>query len=188
MKDKAFPQTYTTDMLGWWDTITKIKKPIVGAVNGYALGGGCELAMICDILIAGSNAKFGQPEITLGTIPGMGGSQRLTRIIGKSRAMEMVLTGDFMDAQEAVQRGLVSRVVDQGQTVNEALKVARKIASHSKPIVMMAKEAVNEAYETGLSDGLRFEKRVFHSTFATNDRKEGMTAFAEKRKPAWTDS
>lgn len=188
MQDKTFPATFTTDMLGWWDSILKIKKPIVGAVNGYALGGGCELAMICDILIAGTTAKFGQPEITLGTIPGMGGSQRLTRAIGKSRAMEMVLTGEFMDATEAAQRGLVSRVVEANQSVNEALRVARKIASHSKPIVIMAKEAVNEAYETGLSDGLRFEKRVFHSTFGTHDRKEGMSAFVEKRKPAWTDS
>ena len=175
-------------MLGWWDDLTKIRKPIVGGVNGYALGGGCELAMICDVLIAGNNAKFGQPEISLGTIPGMGGSQRLTRVIGKSRAMEMVLTGEFMDANEAVQRGLVSRVVDPKLMNDELMRVSRKIASMSKPIVQMCKEAVNEAYETGLKDGLKYERRLFHSTFATNDRREGMTAFAEKRKPVWTDS
>ncbi|CDW76121.1 enoyl-hydratase [Stylonychia lemnae] len=188
MKDQTFPHTYTSNMLGWWDEITRIRKPIVGGVNGYALGGGCELAMICDILIAGSNAKFGQPEITLGTIPGMGGSQRLTRVIGKSRAMEMVLTGEFMDANEAVQRGLVSRVVEPKLLNDELMRVSRKIASMSKPITMMCKEVVNEAYETGLKDGLKYERRIFHSTFATNDRKEGMTAFAEKRKPNWTDS
>lgn len=131
------------DMLSWWEGVAKIRKPIVGAVNGYALGGGCELAMMCDILLAGNNAKFGQPEITLGTIPGMGGSQRLTRAIGKSRAMEMVLTGDFMNAEEAAQRGLVSRVIDSKLLVDETLKVARKIASMSKPTTIMAKEVVN---------------------------------------------
>ena len=143
--------------------------PIVGAVNGYALGGGCELAMMCDILVAGENAKFGQPEINLGTIPGMGGTQRLTRIIGKSRAMELTLTGDFMDAEEAAMRGLVSRVVKTDQTVEEALKIARKIASKSTPTVAMAKECVNQAYETSLHEGLRYERRIFHSTFATKD-------------------
>lgn len=175
-------------MLSWWEGVARIRKPIVGAVNGYALGGGCELAMMCDILLAGNNAKFGQPEITLGTIPGMGGSQRLTRAIGKSRAMEMVLTGDFMNAEEAAQRGLVSRVIDSKLLVDETLKVARKIASMSKPTTIMAKEVVNQAFETGLQEGLKYERRVFHSTFATQDRKEGMTAFAEKRKANWTDN
>ena len=188
MKDKEFPQTYMIDMLSWWEGVARTRKPVIGAVNGYALGGGCELAMMCDILIAGNTAKFGQPEITLGTIPGMGGSQRLTRAIGKSRAMEMILTGDFMDAEEAAKRGLVSRVVDSKMLIDETLKVARKIASMSKPTAIMAKEVVNQAYETGLQEGLKYERRVFHSTFATQDRKEGMTAFAEKRKPTWTDN
>lgn len=140
---------------------------------------------MCDIMLAGDNAKFGQPEITLGTIPGMGGSQRLTRVIGKSRAMELCLTGEFMGAEEAVQRGLASRVVKSDQLVNEALKVARKIASFSQPIVMMNKECVNQAYETSLEQGLKYERRVFHATFGVKDRKEGMTAFAEKRKANW---
>jgi enoyl-CoA hydratase len=177
-----------SDMLNWWNQIANARKPIIGAVNGYALGGGCELAMMCDILIAGENAKFGQPEINLGTIPGMGGTQRLTRVIGKSRAMELTLTGDFMGAEEANMRGLVSRVVPTDQTVEEALKVARKIALKSKPTVMMAKECVNEAFETSLEQGLKFERKVFHATFATKDQKEGMSAFAEKRKANWSDS
>ena len=155
-------------------------------MNGFALGGGSELAMMCDILIAGDNAKFGQPEINLGTLPGMGGTQRLTRVIGKSRAMELCLTGDFMGAEEAAARGLVSRVVDKSETVNEAMKVARKIATKSRPTVMMVKECVNEAYETSLEQGLKFERRIFHSSFATTDQKEGMNAFAEKRKPDWS--
>lgn len=186
MKDKEFPQTYLIDMLSWWENVTKTRKPIIGAVNGYALGGGCELAMMCDILLAGKNAKFGQPEINLGTIPGMGGSQRLTRAIGKSRAMEMVLTGDMMDAEEASSRGLVSRVYPTESLVEEALKMARKISALSHPVVIMAKDVVNQAFETGLQDGLKYERRVFHATFATQDRKEGMTAFAEKRKANWT--
>jgi enoyl-CoA hydratase/carnithine racemase len=143
MKEKEFPQTYLIDMLSWWENVAKTRKPLIGAVNGYALGGGCELAMMCDILIAGRNAKFGQPEITLATIPGMGGSQRLTRAIGKSRAMEMVLTGEMMDAEEAASRGLVSRVYPTENLVEEALKMGRKIASMSKPITIMAKEVVN---------------------------------------------
>ncbi len=188
MKDKEFPQTYLIDMLSWWENVAKTRKPLIGAVNGYALGGGCELAMMCDILIAGRTAKFGQPEITLATIPGMGGSQRLTRAIGKSRAMEMVLTGEMMDAEEAAARGLVSRVYPNENLVEEALKMGRKIASMSKPITIMAKEVVNQAFETSLQEGLKYERRVFHSTFATNDRREGMTAFAEKRKPNWTQN
>merc|ERR1711935_1010736 len=182
MKDKEFHAAYMTDMLGWWDQLAQTRKPIVGAVNGFALGGGCELAMICDILVAGENAKFGQPEINLGTIPGMGGSQRLTRAIGKSRAMELTLTGDFMGAEEACSRGLVSRVVKTDQTVDEAMKVARKIASKSLPTSIMAKECVNQAFETSLEQGLMYEKRMFHALFATADQKEGMSAFSEKRK------
>ena len=150
MKEKEFPQTYLTDMLSWWEHVSRTRKPLIGAVNGYALGGGCELAMMCDILIAGKNAKFGQPEVNLATIPGMGGTQRLTRAIGKSRAMEMILTGEFMDAEEAAARGLVSRVVATEHTVEEALKMGRKIASLSRPITMMAKECVLQAYEGSL--------------------------------------
>lgn len=188
MKDKEYPETYMIDMLGHWDTVAATRKPIIGAVNGYALGGGCELAMMCDILLAGKNAKFGQPEINLGTIPGMGGSQRLTKAIGKSRAMEMVLTGEMMDAEEAAAKGLVSRVYPTENLVEEALKMARKIAGQSRPIAIMAKECVNQAFESSLHDGLRYERRVFHATFATKDRKEGMTAFAEKRKANWTQN
>jgi enoyl-CoA hydratase len=176
------------DMLAWWESVARTRKPIIGAVNGFALGGGCELAMMCDILLAGDNAKFGQPEINLGTIPGMGGSQRLTRAIGKSRAMEMVLTGEFMGAEEAASRGLVSRVHKSDALVEEALKMGRKIAKQSLPITIMAKEVVNQSFETGLAEGLKYERRVFHSTFGTNDRKEGMEAFAEKRKANWTHS
>lgn len=150
MKDKEFPQTYSMNMLEHWENVARVRKPIIAAVNGYALGGGCELAMMCDIMLAGDNAKFGQPEINLGTIPGMGGTQRLTRAIGKSRAMELILTGDFMGAEEAVSRGLASRVVKSDQLVVEAQKVARKIASMSKPITMMAKECVNQAFEESL--------------------------------------
>ena len=188
MKDREFPDTYVSNMLGWWNQITAANKPIIGAVNGYALGGGCELAMMCDILVAGENAKFGQPEINLGTIPGMGGTQRLTRVIGKSRAMELTLTGDFMDAEEACNRGLVSKVVKTEHTVDEAMKIARKIGTKSKPIVVMAKECVNQAFETSLEQGLKYERRVFHSTFGTKDQKEGMGAFAEKRKAEWVDA
>lgn len=187
MNEKTFPTTYRTDMLSWWDNIARIRTPTIAAVNGFALGGGCELAMMCDIIIAGDNAMFGQPEIKLGTIPGMGGSQRLTRAIGKSRAMEMILTGDFMNAKEACERGLVSRVVEADKLVDEALITAKKIAEMSKPVAMMAKEAVNAAFETTLETGLKYERRIFHSTFATKDQKEGMSAFVGKRKPEWKD-
>jgi enoyl-CoA hydratase len=168
-----------------WERVTTCRKPIVAAVAGYALGGGCEVAMMCDFILAADTAKFGQPEITIGTIPGSGGTQRLTRFVGKSKAMEMCLTGRMMDAAEAERAGLVSRVVPAAELMDEAIKTAAKIAGLSRPIVMMAKESVNRAYETTLSEGVRFERRVFHATFATEDQKEGMAAFAEKRPPRW---
>ncbi len=168
-----------------WERVAHARKPVIAAVAGYALGGGCELAMMCDFIIAADNAKFGQPEITIGTIPGAGGTQRLTRFVGKSKAMEMVLTGRQMDAAEAERSGLVSRVVPLADLVDEAVKVAERIAKLSQPIVMMAKEAVNAAYETTLAEGIRLERRIFHSTFAAEDQKEGMAAFAEKRQPDW---
>ncbi len=170
-----------------WEQIRRIRKPIIAAVAGYALGGGCELAMMCDFIIAADTAKFGQPEITLGVIPGMGGSQRLTRFVGKSKAMDMCLTGRMMDAAEAERSGLVSRVVPAAELVEEAVKAAAKIAGFSLPSVMMAKEAVNRSYETTLAEGLRFERRLFHSLFALEDQKEGMAAFAEKRKPNFSN-
>ena len=166
-----------------WQRVTKCRKPVIAAVAGYALGGGCELAMMCDMIIAADTAKFGQPEINLGTIPGSGGTQRLTRIIGKSKAMDMVLTGRNMGAEEAERAGLVARVVPAADLIDEAVKTAQTIADKSMPIVMIAKEAVNRAYETTLAEGIHYERRVFHSTFGTEDRKEGMTAFLEKRKP-----
>ncbi|EGR30138.1 mitochondrial short-chain enoyl-coenzyme a hydratase 1 precursor, putative [Ichthyophthirius multifiliis] len=188
MKDKSYPLTYKINMLSHWDNITNIKKPIIAAVNGYALGGGCELAMMCDIIIAGKSAKFGQPEVVIGTIPGCGGTIRLTKAMGKSKAMEYILTGNQWDAQTAEQHGLVSRVVEPSETVNEALKLAAQISSFSSPIVQMAKECVNQSYNLTLRDGVQFEKKVFHATFATEDRKEGMSAFVEKRKPNWKNN
>jgi enoyl-CoA hydratase len=170
-----------------WEEATRCRKPVIAAVAGYALGGGCELALMCDFIIAADNAKFGQPEITIGAMPGAGGTQRLARFIGKSKAMDMCLTGRMMDAEEAERCGLVSRVVPKGELKAEALKVARQIAAYSRPIVMLTKDAVNRAYETTLSEGVRFERRVFHSVFATEDQKEGMAAFVEKRKPAFRD-
>ena len=170
------------------DRICAIRKPIVAAVAGYALGGGCELAMLCDFIIAADTAKFGQPEINLGVMPGIGGTQRLTRFVGKSKAMEMCLTGRTMDAAEAERAGLVSRVVPAAELMSEAMKTARTIAEKSLPVVAMTKETVNRAYETTLAEGIRFERRVFHSLFATDDQKEGMAAFSEKRKPAFKDS
>ena len=170
-----------------WERLARFRKPTIAAVAGYALGGGCELAMMCDFIIAADTAKFGQPEITLGTIPGAGGSQRLTRFVGKSKAMEMVLTGRMMDAAEAERSGLVSRVVPAEKLIADALATATKIASLSLPITMMAKEAVNMAYEVPLAEGIHFERRLFHSTFATEDQKEGMAAFTEKRPPVFKD-
>ena len=169
------------------DRIANIRKPIVAAVAGWALGGGCELAMLCDFIIAADTAKFGQPEITLGVMPGIGGTQRLTRFVGKSKAMEMCLTGRNMDAAEAERAGLVSRVVPAADLMAEAMKAAAKIAEQSIPIAMMTKETVNRAYETTLAEGVRFERRLFHSMFATADQKEGMAAFGEKRKANFTD-
>ena len=183
MQSKTYVEAYLEDMFSDWEGFTRIRKPIIGAVAGYALGGGCELAMMCDFIIAADNAKFGQPEITLGVMPGMGGSQRLTRFVGKSKAMDMCLTGRMMDAAEAERSGLVSRVVPLGDLIEETLKIAGKIADLSPIAVMMNKEAVNRSYETTLAEGLRFERRLFHSMFALEDQKEGMAAFAEKRQP-----
>ena len=185
MQSKSFVDAYLEDFCAGWDGVTHIRKPIIAAVAGYALGGGCELAMMCDFIIAADNARFGQPEITLGVMPGMGGSQRLTRVVGKAKAMDMCLTGRQMDAAEAERAGLVSRVVPLADLLAEALKAAERIASFSLPAVMMTKEAVNRAYETTLAEGLRFERRVFHSLFALEDQKEGMNAFVEKRSANW---
>jgi enoyl-CoA hydratase len=186
MQDKSFMQVYLEDFITkGWERLAQTRKPVIAAVAGYALGGGCEIAMMCDMIIAADTAKFGQPEITLGTIPGSGGTQRLTRFVGKAKAMDLCLTGRMMDADEAERAGLVARVVPAAELLDEALKAAAKIASLSLPAVMMAKEAVNRAYETTLAEGIRFERRMFHASFAMDDRKEGMAAFVEKRKPAW---
>ena len=184
MKDKTFMQAYSENFItAEWERIARCRKPVVAAVAGYALGGGCETAMMCDFILAADNAKFGQPEITIGTIPGAGGTQRLTRLVGKSKAMEMCLTGRMMDAEEAERAGLVSRIVPVDELVEEAVKTAAKIASFSRPSVMLAKESVDSALETTLTEGIKIERRIFHSLFATDDQKEGMNAFAEKRKP-----
>jgi enoyl-CoA hydratase len=185
MKDKTYPDTYLEDFVTSWERVSYCRKPIIAAVSGFALGGGCEMAMMCDIILAADTAKFGQPEITLGIIPGAGGTQRLTRLVGKAKAMEMCLTGRMMDASEAERSGLVSRVLPAADLLDEAKKVARKIAGFSRPAVMMAKESVNKAYETTLKEGIQFERRLFQSTFASNDQKEGMNAFLEKRQPAF---
>jgi enoyl-CoA hydratase len=183
MEGKDFITAFREDFIAPWQQVAACRKPVVAAVAGYALGGGCELAMMCDIIIAADNAKFGQPEINLGTIPGAGGTQRLTRAIGKSKAMEMVLTGRMMDAEEAERANLVARVVPLANLLDEAMKLADTIAQKSQPVVAMAKEAVNVAFETTLREGTRFERRMFYATFATEDRKEGMQAFVEKRTP-----
>ncbi|MEL0110746.1 MAG: enoyl-CoA hydratase [Rickettsiales bacterium] len=183
MASKNYMDVYKEDFITVnWERLAQCRKPVIAAVAGYALGGGCEFAMMCDFILAADTAKFGQPEITIGTIPGAGGTQRLTRFVGKSKAMEMVITGRMMDAEEAERSGLVSRIVPAAELVDEAVKTAEKIANLSRPVVMLAKESVNRAYETTLAEGVRFERRVFHSTFATEDQKEGMSAFAEKRK------
>ena len=184
MKGWTFQDVYSQDYLGHnWEALKRIRKPIIAAVAGYALGGGCELAMLCDFIIAAENARFGQPEIKLGVIPGYGGTQRLPRAVGKAKAMDLVLTGRMMDAAEAERSGLVSRVVPVDRVLDEAIEAATIIAAMSLPSVMMAKECVNRAYESGLNDGLLFERRNFHALFATEDQKEGMSAFVEKRKP-----
>ncbi|PLQ01226.1 enoyl-CoA hydratase [Cupriavidus pauculus] len=166
-----------------WETIRRIRKPVIAAVGGYALGGGCELAMMCDIVIAADSAKFGQPEVKLGTMPGAGGTQRLPRAVSKAKAMDLCLTARMMDAAEAERAGLVSRVVAADKLIDEAVAAAETIAGYSLPVVMMIKESINAAYETTLNEGVRFERRLFHSTFATEDQKEGMAAFVEKRAP-----
>lgn len=182
MQNKTFMEAYKENFLADWDQVARCRKPVIAAVAGYALGGGCELAMMCDFIIAADTAKFGQPEITLGVMPGAGGTQRLTRFIGKSKAMDMCLTGRNMDAEEAERSGLVSRVVSANDLIDEALKAAEKIASFSMPAVMMTKETINQAYETTLAEGLLVERRSFHPMFATEDQKEGMAAFVDKRR------
>ena len=186
MKELGYMDVYMADYItAEWETVTRCRKPVIAAVAGYALGGGCELALMCDFILAADTAKFGQPEINLGVVPGAGGTQRLPRFIGKAKAMEMILLGQarMMDAQEAERCGMVSRIVPAAELVEEAVRTAQKIAELSLPIVMMAKESVNRAFETTLNEGVRFERRLFHSTFATENQKEGMAAFAEKRKP-----
>jgi len=184
MAGLGYMDVYLADFItNGWERITTCRKPIIAAVAGHALGGGCEVAMMCDTVIAADTARFGQPEILLGVIPGSGGTQRLTRFVGKAKAMDMILTGRTMDAAEAERSGLVSRVVPADKLIEEALAVAQRIAGMSRPAVMIAKEAVNRAYETTLAEGVRFERRVFHSLFATEDQKEGMAAFVEKRQP-----
>lgn len=181
MQAMGFAEMFGTNHFAGYDRVTATRKPIIAAVAGYALGGGCEVAMMCDFILAADTAKFGQPEIKLGVIPGIGGSQRLTRAVGKAKAMELCLTGRNMDAEEAERAGLVARIVPAADLLDDALKTATTIAEMSLPIAMMAKEAVNRSFETTLAEGVRFERRVFHSTFATEDQKEGMTAFVEKR-------
>ena len=186
MASRDYMDVYLRDFItDGWERITTCRKPIIAAVAGFALGGGCEVAMMCDTIIAAESARFGQPEINLGIIPGAGGTQRLTRFVGKAKAMDLVLTGRMMDAAEAERAGLVSRVVANDKLVDEAVKMAAQIASLSRPSVLAAKEAVNRAYETTLAEGVRFERRLFHALFATADQKEGMAAFVEKRKPAF---
>ena len=187
MQAKTFAEVTKHDFIEPWERITRCRKPVVAAVAGYALGGGCELAMMCDTIVAAETAKFGQPEITLGTIPGAGGTQRLTRAVGKAKAMDMILTGRLMDAAEAERAGLVSRVVPADKLLEEALTLAGTIAGMSMPAAAMAKEAVNRAFESTLAEGVRFERRLFQSSFATADRREGMAAFVEKRKPDFED-
>ena len=184
MADWDYAKVYADDYITKdWEGIRRVRKPVIAAVSGYALGGGCELAMACDIILAADNAKFGQPEVTIGTMPGFGGTQRLPRAVGKAKAMEWCLTGRMVDAHEAERAGLVARVVPVAELENEALALAKKIASFSLPVVLKIKESINRAYESSLTDGLAFERREFHATFALEDQKEGMRAFVEKRKP-----
>ena len=184
MQAKNWPRTYVEDFItAGWERVATCRKPVVAAVAGYALGGGCEVAMMCDFILAADTAKFGQPEITLGVLPGAGGTQRLTRLVGKSKAMEMCLTGRMMDAEEAERAGLVSRIVAAADLLDEAIKTAERIADMSRPVTMMIKESVNRAYEISLSEGVRFERRLFQASFGTEDQNEGMAAFVEKRQP-----
>ncbi len=187
MQNQSFIDMYMSDWFSSWERFGATRTPMIAAVAGFALGGGCELAMMCDFILAAENAKFGQPEIKLGVMPGMGGSQRLTRFVGKSKAMEMCLTGRMMDASEAERAGLVSRVVPLSELRAEVVKTAETIASMSLPVAMMTKEAVNRAYETTLAEGIRFERRVFHSMFALDDQKEGMNAFVDKRPAVFSN-
>ncbi|MFJ4320758.1 enoyl-CoA hydratase [Streptomyces lavendulae] len=186
MRPRSYMDMYLADWFTAWDRLGEVRTPTLAAVSGYALGGGCELAMLCDILLAADTAKFGQPEIRLGVIPGIGGSQRLTRAVGKAKAMELCLTGRTMGAEEAERAGLVSRIVPAAELLDEALAVATTVAEMYKPVAMMAKEAVNRAFETTLAEGVRFERRLFHAVFATADQKEGMSAFVDKRPPHFT--
>jgi enoyl-CoA hydratase len=185
MAELKYPQIYLDDLFSESDRVASRRKPIIAAVAGFALGGGCELALMCDFILAADNARFGQPEIKLGVLPGMGGTQRLTRAVGKAKAMEMCLTGRLIDAVEAESAGLVARIVPQAQLLEEALKVAQTIATKSLPVAMMVKESVNRAFEVSLAEGIRFERRVFHAAFASEDQKEGMAAFIEKREPTF---
>ena len=188
MQDKTWSEAYMEDFItAGWERLTRCRKPVIAAVAGFALGGGCEVAMMCDFIIAADNAKFGQPEVNLGIPPGASGTQRLTRFVGKSKSMDMCLTGRFMDAEEAERAGLVSRIVPADELVEEAVKTAEAIASKSLAANMIIKEAVNRAYETTLSEGVRFERRMFHSCFGSQHQKEGMTAFTEKRKPEFNN-
>jgi len=187
MSTQTYMDMYLADWFSGWDRFGAVRTPLIAAVSGHALGGGCELAMMCDFIIASDTAKFGQPEITLGVIPGIGGSQRLTRAVGKAKAMELILTGRTIDANEAERAGLVARIVPADGLLDDALATATTIASMSLPIAMLAKEAVNASFETTLDAGIRFERRVFHSVFATDDQKEGMRAFIEKRSPTFTN-
>lgn len=188
MQTKTYMQAYKEDFIASWDRVARARKPVIAAVGGFALGGGCELAMMCDFIIAADTAKFGQPEIKLGVMPGAGGTQRLARFVGKAKAMDMCLSGRMMDAAEAERCGLVSRVVPADKLIDEAMKSATAIADMSLPILMMTKESVNRSFETTLTEGVRFERRVFHAMFSTTDQKEGMAAFVEKRKPAFKNS
>lgn len=186
MADKSYMDMLMADRQSDWDIFAETRTPMIAAVNGFALGGGCEIAMMCDLVFAAESAKFGQPEIRLGVMPGWGGTQRLTRAIGKAKAMDLILTGRMMDAREAETAGLVARVVADDKLLETAMETADIIAGFSKPVTMIAKETVNRAFETGLSEGIRFERRLFYSLFATEDQKEGMAAFSEKRKPDFT--
>jgi len=187
MADQSYIDIFRADYTADYERLARVRKPIIAAVAGFALGGGCELAMMCDLIIAADNAKFGQPEIKLGVIPGIGGTQRLTRAVGKAKAMDLILTGRMMDAAEAERSGLVARVAPSARLMEEAIKVAETIAAMSQPSLLAAKEAVNRSFETSLAEGVRFERRVFHALFATKDRKEGMAAFIEKRPPRFVN-